>query len=186
MLCERCKIREANIQYTEVIQGVRTEHHFCTQCAKELDFGHYSAIFDGEFPLGKLLSSLLGTEGTAPKQEKHSQVVCPVCGTSYEDFVSDSCFGCADCYGVFDLLIHDNITQLQGSSSHKGKKPGNQETVSTILKEGEMESESLSRDEEIEILELRLKEALKQEDYETAAKCRDRLRVLREGNKDNE
>ena len=60
MLCERCKIREANIQYTEVINGVRTEHHFCAQCARELDFGQYSAIFDGEFPLAKLLSGLLG------------------------------------------------------------------------------------------------------------------------------
>ena len=46
MLCERCKIREANIQYTEVINGVKTEHHFCAQCAKEMDFGAYSAIFD--------------------------------------------------------------------------------------------------------------------------------------------
>ena len=55
MLCERCKIREANIQYTEVINGVRTEHNFCAQCAKELDFGQYSAIFDGEFPLAQLL-----------------------------------------------------------------------------------------------------------------------------------
>ena len=56
MLCERCGIREANIQYTEVINGVKKEHHFCAQCAKEMDFGPYSAIFDGEFPLGKLLS----------------------------------------------------------------------------------------------------------------------------------
>ena len=59
MLCERCGIREANIQYTEVINGVKKEHHFCAQCAKEMDFGPYSAIFDGEFPLGKLLSGLL-------------------------------------------------------------------------------------------------------------------------------
>ena len=65
MLCERCGIREANIQYTEVINGVKKEHHFCAQCAKEMDFGPYSAIFDGEFPLGKLLSGLLGIEDTS-------------------------------------------------------------------------------------------------------------------------
>ena len=29
MLCERCKVREANIQYTEIIDGVKKEHHFC-------------------------------------------------------------------------------------------------------------------------------------------------------------
>lgn len=59
MLCERCKIREANIQYTEVVSGVKKEHHFCAQCAKEMDFGVYAAIFDGEFPIGKLLSACL-------------------------------------------------------------------------------------------------------------------------------
>ena len=31
MLCERCKIREANIQYTEIVNGVKTEHHFCAR-----------------------------------------------------------------------------------------------------------------------------------------------------------
>ena len=51
MLCERCKIREANIQYTEVINGIKTEHHFCAHCAREMDFGPYAAIFDSDFPL---------------------------------------------------------------------------------------------------------------------------------------
>ena len=39
MLCERCKTREATIQYTEVVNGVRTEHNFCAQCASELEIG---------------------------------------------------------------------------------------------------------------------------------------------------
>lgn len=123
MLCEICKIREANVQYTEIVNGVRTEHHFCSQCAKELDFGPYSAIFDGEFPFAEFLSALLGGEMPAQKQNRYQQVVCPTCGTTYGEFVKNSCFGCADCYSVFDVLIHDNIKQLQGSECHKGKKP---------------------------------------------------------------
>ena len=107
----------------EVINGVRTEHHFCTQCAKEMDFGAYSAIFDGEFPLAKLISGLLGGEEPEEKDGKFQQVVCPSCGMTYEEFVENSCFGCADCYSVFDLLIRDNIKQLQGSECHKGKHP---------------------------------------------------------------
>ena len=59
MLCEKCGIREANIKYTEVFNGVKTEHNLCAQCAKEMDLGPYSALIEGEFPLGKLLSSLL-------------------------------------------------------------------------------------------------------------------------------
>ena len=123
MLCEICKIREANVQYTEVVNGVKTEHHFCSQCARDLDFGPYSAIFDGEFPFAEFLSALLGGETPAQKQDKYQQIVCPTCGMTYSEFVKNSCFGCADCYSVFDVLIHDNIKQLQGSDSHRGKKP---------------------------------------------------------------
>ena len=36
MLCEKCKVREANIKYTEIINGVKTEHNLCSHCAKEL------------------------------------------------------------------------------------------------------------------------------------------------------
>ena len=60
MICERCKIREATISYTEIINGQKTEHHFCTQCAQEMNFGAASVLFDGEFPFSKLLSALSG------------------------------------------------------------------------------------------------------------------------------
>ncbi len=190
MLCERCKIREANIQYTEVINGVRTEHNFCAQCAKEMDFGPYSAIFDGEFPLVKLLSGLLGGELPVQKTGRQQQVVCPSCGTTYEEFIQNSQFGCADCYSVFDVLIHDNIKQLQGSDCHKGKKPQRRQEELELKEKKEQKlaqavvEDAFSRDavqEEIRALDRRLKEALKTEDYETAAICRDKLKELRGG-----
>lgn len=203
MLCERCKIREANIQYTEVINGIKTEHNLCAQCAKELDFGPYSAIFDGDFPLGKLLSGLLGI-GEDHKEEKMHQVVCPTCKTSYEEFVKNSRFGCPDCYGVFDLLISDNIKQLQGSDSHTGKRPryraaedGTQEPVGEsraksaapegddVLPEetgGDVPTKAEQNvEEQIRVLKTRLQEALAREEYETAAQCRDKIKELKEG-----
>lgn len=190
MLCERCKIREANIQYTEVINGVITEHNFCAQCAKEMDFGQYSAIFDGDFPLGKLLSGLLGAEVPSQKQDKYQQIVCPVCGTSYDEFVKNSCFGCGDCYSVFDVLIHDNIKQLQGSDRHKGKKPVYQ---SNPLPKDMMDQDPLREDtleqntveEQMRAWDIKLKQALKQEEYEIAAQCRDKIRELKEGKEAN-
>lgn len=211
MLCERCKIREANIQYTEIVNGVKTEHHFCAQCAKELDFGPYSAIFDSDFPLGKLLSGLLGVGETAG--EEQVQVVCPTCGLSYEEFVKNSRFGCPDCYGVFDLLISDKIKQLQGNDSHKGKQPedwkrkqkemaagsvfGSQKEAQADSQakagetgaEGNLESETVPAgsgrsipeiEEEIRVLDARRQEAIRREEYETAAQCRDRIKELRE------
>lgn len=195
MLCERCKIREANIQYTEIVNGVKKEHHFCAQCAREVDFGPYSAIFDSDFPLGKLLSGLLGV-GDAREEELGHQVMCPTCKTSYEEFIRNSRFGCPDCYGVFDLLISDNIKQLQGSDTHKGKRPrySHREEVSPDMAEhagadstpdggrsGEQTPDVTDAREQICILEARLQEALKREEYEIAAQCRDRIKELREG-----
>ncbi len=183
MLCERCKIREANIQYTEVINGSRTEHHFCAQCARDLDFGQYSALFDGEFPFAEFLSALLGGETPAKKQEKYQQIVCPTCGMTYEEFVKNSCFGCADCYGVFDVLIHDNIKQIQGSDCHKGKKPLYQNTDGDpeVVPEAGEPAAQASAEEQIRSLERKLRDALRKEEYETAAWCRDRIRDLKEG-----
>lgn len=180
MLCERCKIREANIQYTEVINGVKTEHHFCAQCAKEMDFGAYSAIFDGEFPLAKLLSGLLGAEAPTERQDKRQKIVCPTCGLSYEEFVKDSCFGCADCYGVFDVLINENIKQLQGSDCHKGKRPVYQRSNGPEDRMEETAGVHSSTEEELRSLEIRLRDAIRLEEYEIAAQCRDRIRELKQ------
>ena len=189
MLCERCKIREANIQYTEVINGVKNEHHVCAQCAKEMDFGPYAAIFDSEFPLGKLLSGLLGIGEEQEEQKKAHQVICPACKTSYEEFIKNSRFGCPECYGVFDLLIGENIRQLQGSDTHKGKHPryhyqedGEQFSVETLSgQEDAGPDKELDIEEQIRILNARLQEAIVREEYETAAQCRDKIRELKEG-----
>ncbi len=186
MLCERCKIREANIQYTEVINGIKTDHHFCAQCARELDFGPYSAIFDSDFPLGKLLSGLLGVGAESHEQQISHQVICPTCGTSYDEFVKNSRFGCADCYGVFDILISENIKQLQGNDTHKGKHPKyhikNEEGAFSVeLADTSQAGDEKEADpeEQIRVLEARLKAAVLKEEYEAAAAYRDQIRELR-------
>ncbi|WP_077611500.1 UvrB/UvrC motif-containing protein [Clostridium sp. Marseille-P2415] len=192
MLCERCKIREANIQYTEVVNGVKKEHHFCAQCAKEMDFGVYAAIFDGEFPLGKLLSGLLGIEDTSQGPDKLHQIVCPSCGTTYDEFVRDSRFGCADCYSVFGPLMEDSLKQLQGSLIHTGKTPVYQKLAhmpagqdGTDAVDEAKENVPTGQEEEIFQWDAKLKEALRFEDYEAAAVCRDRIRELKKGNEAN-
>ena len=199
MLCEKCKVREANIKYTEIINGVKTEHNLCSHCAKEMDFGQYTALLDGEFPLGKLLSGLLGLEEDEEETDERFRVVCPTCGTSFDDFVQNSRFGCPDCYGVFDLFISDKIKQLQGSESHRGKIPkimagkeksaaGNRKEVpqDVLLEAGEktvndMDTARPDWWKEAADLEKQLKEALKTEDYEMAAVCRDKIRALKSG-----
>lgn len=194
MLCERCKIREANIKYTEIINGVKTEHSLCSHCAKEMDFGQYAAILDGEFPLGKLLSGLLGLEDDQEVTDVRSKVVCPTCGTSFDDFVENSRFGCPDCYSVFDLFISDKMKQLQGSEHHKGKHPRFRSTFEKehSSREGENgalvlqkagDTKSVAATKQIRELETLLRDAVKKEEYELAAHCRDQLRELKKEGK---
>ena len=194
MLCEKCRTREANIRYTEVINGIKTEHNLCSQCAREMDFGHYSAMFDTDYPIGKLLSDLFGLTGEETEQEDAGldQVVCPTCHTAYSDFVKNSRFGCPDCYGVFDLLMSENIKRIQGSANHKGKHPRfhYENEFGTERKASDAENnavektgwnpEDAEREEKLAVLKSKLQEAILEEEYEQAAKYRDEIRELKE------
>lgn len=189
MLCERCKMREATVRYVEVINGVKNEHNLCAHCAGRMDLGQYTALFEGEFSLGRLLSGLLGIQNQDDGEEKYADVVCPSCKTTYADFVKESRFGCADCYSVFDPLISENIRHLQGSERHVGKRPGSYEEKAARGKEsggndGKDPSDALVRtltkEETVRLLQARIKDAVRREDFEEAAGLRDEIRSLKE------
>lgn len=173
MLCEKCQEREATIIYTEIINGVKTEHSLCSECAKDMDFGD-------DLPFAELLSGILGAYATESekKEDTLEQVVCPTCHMSYRDFIRQGVFGCEDCYNVFEPLIEENIKKIQGNNVHTGKRP------CYNLRSGEAEKEQKPGDawEEIRVLKERLKEALQEEDYEEAARLRDEVRSIRERN----
>ena len=197
MLCERCGQREANVRYTEIVNGEVTEHNLCMECARTMDFGGHkyaAALFDGESQLGRLLSGLLGFAMDPAQEEAGADsrnVVCPVCHTSYADFVKESRFGCADCYEMFKLLMGDHIKTLQGSDTHSGKCPMKcmsrinpaGDRIASDRGEGVPENSSgtqiISAEEQIATLEAHLKEALREEEYEAAARYRDAIRALK-------
>jgi protein arginine kinase activator len=197
MLCEKCGQREANVRYTEIVNGEVAEHNLCMECARTMDFGGHkyaAALFDGESQLGRLLSGLLGFAMDSAQESTGvdgRDIVCPVCHTSYAEFVKDSRFGCADCYEMFKLLMGDHIKTLQGSDTHTGKRPMKcrnrvnpaGETIEENRGEGAPESASgeqfISKEERIATLEAQLKEALREEEYEAAARYRDAIRALK-------
>lgn len=172
MLCEKCQEREATIIYTEIINGVKTEHSLCSECAKDMDFGD-------ELPFAELLSGILGAYAVEneKREDTMEQVVCPTCRMSYRDFIRQGIFGCEDCYNVFEPLIEENIKKIQGNSIHTGKKPRYDSGLNTDKQETVQEGA-----DQITILKERLKEALKEEDYEEAARLRDEIRALKERN----
>ncbi|MFR4781985.1 MAG: UvrB/UvrC motif-containing protein [Pilosibacter sp.] len=97
----------------------------------------------------------------------------------------DSRFGCPDCYSVFGSSDHDNIRHLQGSEKHVGKRPAGywsemEEMNGTGTTGDDPEYSELSKEEKIRLMETRLKDAVRREEYEEAAKLRDEIRALKE------
>lgn len=185
MICEKCRLREAVVQVTEHRNGAQTHHIYCLSCAKELDIGLQN-IFTGDTSLGRFLSSLL-TETESRSDVGYKNVTCPSCKTGYEEFVKDSRFGCRDCYEVFGILIEENIKQLQGNTEHKGKHPKMRKPGDVILASEHLVDETKSVEQvldedvqDISTLKELLRAAIATEDYEKAAKLRDKIRELSE------
>lgn len=184
MLCEQCKQREATIVIREVINGVATEHHLCGQCASGTELG---MLLEEDSPFAKLLSGILGLN--APKDarsEEAASLTCPHCHTTFGDFIEHGRFGCPECYETFGLLIYDNIKKIQGNDTHVGKRPKyfGDSSNNTEAAEEVKQEETLA--EKIEILLARQQEAVRDEDYEAAAKYRDEIRNLKERMKNHE
>lgn len=182
MLCEMCGVREATFHYSEVVNGVKNEHHLCSECAANTDISYYTSMFDNDARLVKLLSGILGNHaslGEDSQMEPVKTIKCPNCNMTYGDFVSSSKFGCRECYNVFGPLIADSIKKLQGSDTHIGKKPmmyGKAVTEDLTIKK---EDGSHDTSKEIDFLSKRLKEAVSVEDYEEAARLRDQIKLLK-------
>lgn len=187
MLCENCHQNEASIHYTEIINGVRTEHHICMECARKLKLTGWQDGADGEFPFVRLLTGLLSAGGNGKNLEDSPMmhVCCPGCGMSFDEFTTVGKFGCAECYGVFGPLIEDNMKRIHGDSKHRGKKykkyiehtddneSGNDNTLPVMEYENKKENTDISE------LNKRLQEAVEIENFEEAARLRDVIKQLK-------
>ena len=185
MLCENCKKNTATTYFKQTVNGKTREVFLCSECAAKMGLGDSFLNF-GNFGLGLGAMSELFGNTAAPVRS-----ACPSCGMTYEDFVEGSRFGCADCYSVFGPLLGENIRHLQGSEKHVGKRPGHvlraQMEAEVREKSGEEETgesgeliRSLTKEEQMRLLQTRLKDAPRREDYEEAAALRDEIRSLKE------
>ena len=73
--------------------------------------------------------------------------------------------GCADCYKTFEDILTPYIRKLQGATAHVGQAPKAQNDAQPV------ENPTAS-------LKQKLTEAIKQENYEEAARLRDEIRRL--------
>lgn len=180
MLCDNCGENEANVRYTQIINGVKKEMRLCEKCSKELGIGG----LDFNMPIN--LSSFLGDFFEDEKEFLPSfgvpeKLICSNCGMTYDDFVNTGKFGCENCYEVFSDRIDKIIKNIHGGNRHIGRgilqdNKQKTENINTNIKGKIVEQ----KQENTKLNELKesLKEAIKEERYEDAAKLRDEIKKL--------
>ena len=183
MLCQNCGENEANVRYTQIINGVKKEMALCEKCSKELGIGN----LDFNMPIN--FSSFLGDfleEDTnfLPDFVKPENLICNNCGMTYDEFIETGKFGCDNCYEVFSNKIDPILKNIHGGNKHVGrlgipnKKDSNlkQDTKQEIKNDKqEQNSKKMSK---LDKLQEDLKQAIKEERYEDAAKIRDEIKKI--------
>ncbi len=155
MKCESCNKRHATVHLTEISGNEKREQHLCDECAQNLN----SQMVKMPSP-ADILTSLINQ--VAPDIGEMSKTSCPACGISYLEFRSNGRLGCPMDYTAFKKGLVPLLEKMHGSSQHIGKVPSHAGKELVVKNE---------------VLQLRkeLDKAVEREDYERAAKIRDRI-----------
>ncbi len=160
MLCDMCGKAEATVHLTEIVDHKVVELHLCEACAQEKA---------AQMQIPTAFPMFLG--GIAPDKSKAKDsepLTCPNCGLTYKEFRKIGRLGCSQCYNAFKQNLRPLLRNIHGSANHVGKRP-------------KRVSEEMSK--ELELAELRqaLKDAIAKEEFEEAAKLRDKIRQIEAG-----
>ena len=180
MLCENCGKREANVRYSENINGVKKEMNLCEECSKRLgvtdqmDFRMPSLDFSNFF--GSFLEDFASMPNFIPLLEQVKDVKCESCGYTFNDIVNSGRYGCANCYDVFEDRMDPILKKLQGANRHTGRlgKISNNNVKLDKTSDNNVKNENNEKSK----LEQELKKAIKEERYEDAAKLRDEIKKM--------
>ncbi|MCI0462739.1 MAG: UvrB/UvrC motif-containing protein [Gemmataceae bacterium] len=159
MKCQKCH-NPATIHITEILKDEQfKEHHLCEQCANQ----HLAESQHKSGPKG------LGAEHLHEAEEGlFAGHECPLCGMKFAEFRNSGRLGCPNDYQEFREELTPLLENIHGETRHCGKTPRrlpqNKQTQSELIQ-----------------LRNRLKQAVTREDYEEAARIRDKIRSLEEG-----
>lgn len=162
--CHICGGRHAVINIRQIIGSDVKDISLCKTCAEERGIlGKDNKI---ELSMDKILGGLLFPEKPVKKPLPES-LNCPVCGMKAQDISKEGRIGCTGCVNAFHGEIQKYLSRKDLEFTHQGKLPKNLQTVKTLL---------FDREE----LKAELQRALDGEDYEAAARLRDRIKSLEE------
>ncbi len=163
MLCSRCGEKNASIHVIEVGSGGPRSLHLCSSCAAEIGL---MVGIDAD-KLEESLRAIIGEE-SSPEAESGQPAFesCPDCGFSLSgEEGSPALFGCERDFTLFRFPIQSLLHRRHGGKVHKGKRPAS-------------DGSAARKQQALRVLEKRLEEAVRAENFELAAEIRDRIREL--------
>jgi protein arginine kinase activator len=177
MDCQKCGEKPANIHIVRELNGQQHELFLCSECAKkDGNYGvGFSLGFDNglHFALNNFLPGFIGhTKNVASSTPK--EFLCEECGLTFGEFQKLGRLGCGNCYEAFQKQLAPIISRIHGNVEYRGKKP---EEKMEVRSETEMFLETLKKE---------LQEAVSKEEYERAAKIRDRIKNVQTSRDDGE
>jgi len=172
MICEFCRVNEANIHLVKMINGHSEKINLCIDCMKDFAFFPTEEIFND---LTKLLTKVFEVDIKIIEKSSGDKLFdnlakaddkkCSSCGIDLATIKSIGRVGCANCYKDFKEALMPIIKAIHESGEHKGKIPP-------------MSSMDQKLEKEIRDLKYKLKEEVTVENFEEAAKLRDTIKKL--------
>lgn len=155
MICRICKDRVASIRLKEIINDVVTEFNLCQTCydAREQE---------GTGVSDSLAADVVSSFAMIGGKEDAEPAACPACATSKVDLREKGRLGCSECYGAFSVSLEPILSRAHGSTEHRGKVP-------------QRAAMNLDLKNELRRLQEDLREAIVSENYEQAARLRDKI-----------
>lgn len=158
LVCQRCQQAKATVHITDTIPE-RVERHLCEDCAEKEGIIIKQQHQTTNEILQKLIKHKTGL-GTV------ENITCPKCGMTFREFQLKGQLGCSHDYEVFEKLLTPLIERAhEGATQHVGKVPATAD-------------ETIRKQTGLLRLRHKLQEAVEREDYELAARVRDRIQTL--------
>ncbi len=190
MLCDNCGKRQANVRYSENINGKIKELNLCEECSRKLGINSkmdFSMPIDFSSFFGEFMEDF-ATPEFMPLFDEIKELQCDQCGYTFDDIVNTGKLGCGNCYDVFESRLDPIIKRIQGANSHVGRigkvldnKIEQKMADKTSENKEQKPEKETQKENEIEKLEEQLKQAIKEERYEDAAKIRDEIKKNNKG-----
>lgn len=164
MKCQKCA-KPATFHITDIEHGKPREFHFCEEHAQQ----HLRPQEESEQPsIGELAKKLIvggGASGTSREPSAADKQCCPSCQITFLEFRNSGRLGCPYDYEVFRDELMPLLENIHDETRHSGKvpkrAPRNTQRQTTLIQ--------LRND---------LKRAIAAEDYETAARVRDKIKAI--------